>query len=119
MSMSGWTTKKVKYNTMRAREFISETKKHTNSSVVDPTMSSNEKTDKDIEEWKASRQLCTSTKPDSELGSSALSSCKSQGFRARDTDKKFTLNKKRQKIKGKKVKGGNYGGPLPVWKGNQ
>lgn len=75
--------------------------------------------DKDIEEWKASRQLCTSTKPDSELGASALSSCVSQGFRARDTEKKFTINKKRQKVKGKKVKGGNYGGPLPIWKGNQ
>ncbi len=75
--------------------------------------------DRDIEEWKASRQLCTSTKPDGELGASALSSCKSQGFRARDTEKKFTINRKRQKIQGKKVKGGNYGGPLPVWKGNQ
>ena len=32
--------------------------------------------------------------------------------------KKFTINKKRKSIKGKKVKGGNYGGPLPVWKGN-
>jgi hypothetical protein len=47
-----------------------------------------------------------------------LSSCISQGYRARETEKKFTINKKRQKVKGKKVKGGNYGGPLPVWKGN-
>jgi hypothetical protein len=99
MFTSGWITKKVKYITMRAKDFVPS--------------------DKELEEWKASRKLCTSTKPDSELGTSALSSCKSQGFRARDTDKKFTINKKRQKIKGKKVKGGNYGGPLPVWRGNQ
>jgi hypothetical protein len=66
----------------------------------------------------ASRKLCTSTKPDSQLGASQLSSCISQGYRARETEKKFTINKKRQKVKGKKVKGGNYGGPLPVWKGN-
>jgi hypothetical protein len=70
------------------------------------------------ESGKASRTLCKSTKPDSELGASQLSSCKSQGFRARDTEKQFTINKKRKSIKGKKVKGGNYGGPLPVWKGN-
>jgi hypothetical protein len=71
-----------------------------------------------MEAGKASRILCKSTKPDSELGASQLSSCKSQGFRARDTEKQFTINKKRKSIKGKKVKGGNYGGPLPVWKGN-
>lgn len=71
------------------------------------------------ESGKATRKLCKSTKPNSELGASQLSSCISQGFRARATEKKFTINRKRQKVKGKKVKGGNYGGPLPVWKGNQ
>jgi len=75
--------------------------------------------DETVSEEPASRALCQSGKPDSALGASQLSSCKSQGFRARDTEKKFTINRKRQKIKGKKVKGGNYGGPLPVWKGNQ
>ena len=55
-----------------------------------------------MEEGKASRELCKSTKPDSELGISQLNSCKSQGFRARDTEKKFTINKKRKSIKGKK-----------------
>ena len=98
MFTNGLITKIVKY-LMRAKDFVPS--------------------DKEIEEWKASRKLCTSTKPDSELGASALSSCVSQGFRARDTEKKFTINRKRQKIQGKKVKGGNYGGPLPVWKGNQ
>jgi len=71
-----------------------------------------------MEEGKASRALCKSSKSDSELGISQLNSCKSQGLRSRDTKKKFTINKKRKSIKGKKVKGGNYGGPLPVWKGN-
>lgn len=71
-----------------------------------------------MESGKASRTLCKSSKSDKKLGASQLSSCISQGFRARDTEKKFTINKKRKSIKGKKVKGGNYGGPLPVWKGN-
>lgn len=71
-----------------------------------------------MEEGRASRALCKSSKSDKELGVSQLSSCISQGFRARKTDKKYTINKKRQSIKGKKVKGGSYGGPLPVWKGN-
>jgi hypothetical protein len=71
------------------------------------------------EEGVASKKLCTSTKSDKELGISQLNSCKSQGYRARDTEKKFTINRKRQKIKGRKIKGGNHGGPLPIWKGNE
>ena len=90
MYMNGWTTIN---NCMKILDIISES-------------------------GKASRKLCKSTKPDSELGASQLSSCKSQGLRSRDTEKQFTINKKRKSIKGKKVKGGNYGGPLPVWKGN-
>jgi hypothetical protein len=90
MCMNGWTTIN---NFMKIREIIQES-------------------------GAASRKLCTSTKPDSQLGASQLSSCISQGYRARETEKKFTINRKRQKVKGKKVKGGNYGGPLPVWKGN-
>jgi hypothetical protein len=71
-----------------------------------------------MEEGKASQNLCKSSKSNKDLGASQLSSCISQGFRARTTQKKFTINKKRKSIAGKKVKGGNYGGPLPVWKGN-
>ena len=115
---------------MRATEFITEHKKGVrakkyNKKPVAPIKPSDqfEKEKAKIntpvgEQGKASRKLCKSTKPDSELGASQLSSCISQGFRARDTEKKFTINRKRQKVKGKKVKGGNYGGPLPVWKGN-
>lgn len=71
------------------------------------------------EAGKASKQLCLSKKTDAELGASQLSSCKAQGLRKRDTDRKFTIGKKAQKIKGKYVKASDYGGPLPKWKGNE
>ena len=101
---------------MRAKEFTSQV----NQDVAEGTEKFCEVCGGSLaESGKASRKLCKSTKPNSELGASQLSSCISQGFRARSTEKKFTINRKRQKVKGKKVKGGNYGGPLPVWKGNQ
>lgn len=71
--------------------------------------------DMDIEEWKASAELCKSKRSDSSLGASALSSCKSQGYRRRDSKVKHTIGKKRKKIGGKKIKGKKYGGPLPDW----
>lgn len=76
--------------------------------------------DQDLEErGKASRRLCLSAKPDSELGASQLSSCKSQGLRARDGEKshKITKGGKKSRIKvgGHKIKGHKYGGPLPDW----
>lgn len=70
------------------------------------------------ERGKASRQLCKSSKPDSELGASMLSSCKSQGLRARDGNKSHKLGKtqdSRIKVGGHKIKGKKYGGPLPDW----
>jgi hypothetical protein len=72
-------------------------------------------TDQDIEEWKASRELCLSPRSDSSLGASALSSCRSQGLRRRSSKVKHTIGKKRQNISGKKLKGKRYGGPLPDW----
>lgn len=70
------------------------------------------------ERGKASRNLCLSTKPDSELGASQLASCKSQGLRRRDGNKSHKLGKSPQsrvKVGGKKIKGRKYGGPLPDW----
>lgn len=70
------------------------------------------------EHGKASRALCISSKPDSQLGASMLSSCKSQGFRARDGNKSHKLGKgpeSRVKVGGHKIKGHKYGGPLPDW----
>ena len=70
------------------------------------------------EEGKAKRSLCLSSKPDEELGASQLSSCKSQGLRARDGNKSHKLGKSpksRVKVDGKKIKGNKYGGPLPDW----
>jgi len=66
-------------------------------------------------EKKASRALCKSSKPDKELGASQLSSCKSQGLRARKSKVKHTIKHKRKSIDGKKIKGKKYGGPLPDW----
>ena len=68
-----------------------------------------------LTEWKASRKLCTSGKPNSAIGASALSSCKAQGYRTRETEKEFKIGGDRKKIKGSKVKGKKYGGPLPDW----
>ena len=70
------------------------------------------------EHGKASRELCKSSKPDSELGASMLASCKSQGLRARDGEKSHKLGKSpksRVKVGGHKIKGRKYGGPLPDW----
>jgi hypothetical protein len=65
------------------------------------------------EAGKASRSLCQSSRSNADLGASQLASCKSQGLRARETNKKHTIGKKREKIKGRKVLGHKYGGPLP------
>jgi hypothetical protein len=68
-----------------------------------------------IEEEPASRALCTSGKPDSALGASQLSSCKSQGYRSREGAKSHKVGAERVKVRGKKIKGKKYGGPLPDW----
>lgn len=70
------------------------------------------------EHGKASYALCTSSKPNSELGASNLASCKSQGLRAREGKKSHKLGKSpnsRTKMGGQKIKGKKYGGPIPDW----
>ncbi len=67
---------------------------------------------------KASRKLCLSTTPNSELGASNLASCKSQGLRAREGNKSHKLgrsSKSRVTVGGHKLKGKKYGGKLPDW----
>jgi len=71
--------------------------------------------DENVSEEPASRSLCTSGKPDSALGASQLSSCKSQGYRSRDGGKSHKVGDDRVKVRGKKIKGKKYGGPLPDW----
>jgi len=71
--------------------------------------------DEELDEWKASKELCKSPRSDASLGASALSSCRSQGLRGRKSKVKHTIGKKRQKISGKRIKGKKYGGPLPDW----
>jgi len=68
----------------------------------------------DLDE-RASRDLCTSGRPDSALGASNLASCKSQGYRSREGGKSHKIGGDRQKVRGKKIKGKKYGGPLPDW----
>jgi hypothetical protein len=69
--------------------------------------------EEDIEEWKASRELCKSPRSNSSIGASALASCKSQGFRRREGKKSHKIGKKRVTVGGKKIRGKKYGGPLP------
>lgn len=66
----------------------------------------------DIEEWKASKALCKSKRSNSSLGASALSSCKSQGYRSREGGKVVRIGRDRVKLGGKKLKGKQYGGPV-------
>ena len=68
-----------------------------------------------VDEAPASRSLCQSGKPDSALGASQLASCKSQGYRSRDGGKSHKVGSERVKVRGKKIKGKKYGGPLPDW----
>ena len=74
-----------------------------------------ENTDSAVSEEPASRELCQSGKPDSALGASQLSSCKSQGYRSRDGGKSHKVGSERVKVRGQKIKGKKYGGPLPDW----
>jgi hypothetical protein len=78
-----------------------------------------EATELDIDEAPASRSLCTSGKPDSALGASNLASCKSQGYRAREGGKSHKIGDSRTKVRGQKIKGKKYGGPLPDWSGKK
>jgi len=67
---------------------------------------------------KASRKLCLSTTPNSELGASNLASCKSQGLRRREGNKSHLMGKgpeSRMTMGGHKVKGKKYGGKIPDW----
>jgi len=74
-----------------------------------------EQRDQPVDEAPASRALCTSGKPDSALGASQLASCKSQGYRTREGGKSHKVGGDRVKVRGKKIKGKKYGGPLPDW----
>ena len=68
-----------------------------------------------VDEEPASRELCQSGKPNNALGASNLASCKSPGYRGRHGDKSHKIGSERVKVKGKRIKGKKYGGPLPDW----
>jgi len=69
---------------------------------------------REVIEAKASAKLCKSSTPDKDLGASQLASCKSQGLRKRTTKRKYHIGGVTKGISGKKVRGGKYGGTLPV-----
>lgn len=112
---------------MKASEFINESNLGTNPKRPARSGSRPERGHEPVERYKketeldergkASRALCLGSKPDAELGASQLSSCKSQGLRARDGEKSHLIghgsSKVRIKVGGKRIKGKKYGGPLP------
>ncbi len=61
----------------------------------------------------APTKVCKSGKPDGDLPSSWLASCRSKGLRRRDSDKEHKIGRERTKVGHKMVKGKKYGGPLP------
>lgn len=67
----------------------------------------------EIIEAKPSKEYCKNT-PAHKMSASFLSSCKSQGYKSRDSKvpARYGGSKKRRPIKGH-VKGKEYGGPLP------
>lgn len=75
--------------------------------------------EQDVMDWKASRDLCTGSKPDSAIGASALASCKSQGLRRRSGNKSHLIRSSgkqkasRVTMGGKKIRGKKYGGNIP------
>jgi hypothetical protein len=87
---------------MRAYEFITEGLRGAPATDTDES-SIEEKTDP---------KLCRSSK---RLGSSDHSSCVSQGLRAHQSKGKGHTDGQGNYIKGKKIRGSKYGGPLPDW----
>lgn len=83
--------------------------------INDEVMYGVSSSDETVAEEPASRELCQSGKPDSALGASQLASCKSQGYRSRDGGKTHKVGSERVKVRGKRIKGKKYGGPLPDW----
>jgi len=68
--------------------------------------------EQEVDEGPASRDLCTSGKPNAALGASNLASCKAQGYRSRETGKSQKIGSKRVKLRGSTLKSTQYGGPV-------
>jgi hypothetical protein len=122
MAQNNWTAQSID-DTMQGRgkfdidwwkDKIADTPQFKNNTqmIVDKYLSTQEDI---VDEEPASRSLCQSGKPDSALGASQLASCKSQGYRSRDGGKSHKIGSERVKVRGKKIKGKKYGGPIPDW----
>jgi len=68
---------------------------------------------KEIIEAKPTKSDCR--KPADKLSASWLASCKSRGLKSREGGKSHKVGNKRVKVKGRKIRGKDYGGPLPDW----
>lgn len=68
--------------------------------------------DQDVEEAKPSKSYCKNT-PKNKMSASWQASCKSRGLVTRDGNKSHKIGNKRVTVGGKKIKGADYGGPLP------
>lgn len=60
---------------------------------------------------KPTKSYCRNT-PKSKMSASWLSSCKAQGFVARDTGKTQKIGNKRVKLNNRRLKSQRYGGPV-------
>jgi hypothetical protein len=60
---------------------------------------------------KPTKSYCRNT-PKSKMSASWLSSCKAQGFVARDTGKTQKIGNKRVKLGNRRLKSNKYGGPV-------
>jgi len=63
----------------------------------------------------APTKVCKSSRPDGDLPSSWLASCKARGLRSRSGKRSYKIGNKRVRVAGKKIKGKKYGGPLPAY----
>ena len=61
----------------------------------------------------APKSVCVGSTPDNKLPASWLASCKSKGYRKRDSERDHQYDGRRQKVGTRKIKGAKYGGPLP------
>lgn len=67
-----------------------------------------------VDEAKPSRKYCNTT-PEKDMSASWKASCKSQGHTSREGNKSHKVGHERIRVRGKKIKGKAYGGPLPDW----
>ena len=74
--------------------------------------------DEMVDEGPASKKLCTSNRSSKSLGASNLSSCVAQGYRTRNSSKRYRIGGKVTPVRGMKAKSIHYGGEIPDYSGH-